>query len=294
MTPTFQSFITRQKRLGVGISGEYGGRPSIDPCALDAEHPGLIHFYEFGTDADRGLDDNLRRWLARGRPATYHFLDLNLEEAEELDADWLARTRSLAEQLSSPWLCGDAGLWHFGPRDRGHGLLLPPILEPDSAKALGRNIRRLSEATALPVLPENPPALAFIGGMHILDYFAMVCQEADCGLLLDTAHLAIFQHSRGYAPLDGLDGFPTERIIEIHVAGGGERESADGFRYLDDDHRAQVHKDVWSILEELVPRCPNLKAVCYECEHNPAAATLDNFARLNSLFPAPGAAASAP
>ncbi|MAG59128.1 MAG: hypothetical protein CMJ83_22815 [Planctomycetes bacterium] len=272
-------------RLGVGISAEYGVRPSIDPTAFAADHPGLIHFVEYGTDTDRGLDPTVLAWVDAGGAATYHFLDVNFEEPDDLDAAWMEETSGFVARLGAPWLCGDSGLWHFGPRDRGHGLLLPPILTVESAATTAASVGRLQDATGLCVLPENPPALYFLGDLHILDYFARVSEAADCGLLLDTAHLAIFQKARGGDPLDGLDGFPVDRIVEIHVAGGGEAETADGYRYIDDDHRADLHPDTWTILEWLLPRASRLKAVCYECEHNDVSDTIPIFRRLNDLFP---------
>jgi uncharacterized protein (UPF0276 family) len=273
--------------FGVGISGEYGVRPSIDPSLFNETHPGLIHVVEFGTDTDRGVDSAILRWVDSGRPATYHFLDINFEELEDLDPAWMDETAAFARRLGSPWLCGDSGMWHFGPRDRGHGLLLPPVLTRDSAKRTAESILIVQERTGLPVFPENPPSLYYLGNLHVLEYFAAVSEIANCGLLLDTAHLSIFQKARGLQPLDGLRDFPLDRIVEMHVAGGGEAVTPDGYAYLDDDHRAEVHPDTWEITEYVIPRAPRLKALMYECEHNDPEVTIDTFERLNRMFPPP-------
>lgn len=286
VTVTLEQRLADLPRLGVGISGEYGVRPSIDPTTFGERWPGLVHFVEFGTDTDRGLDPAVLRWVEAGGAATYHFLDVNFEELCDLDDGWIEQTMSFAERLCSPWLCGDSGMWHFGPRDRGHGLLLPPVLTRDSASATATSVRRLQEATGLLVLPENPPSLYYLGDLHILEYFARVSADADCGLLLDIAHLAIFQRACGHDPLTALDGFPLERVVEIHIAGGGEAVTSDGYRYIDDDHRAVIHADSWAILEHVLPRATQLRAVCYECEHNAAEETVETFQRLNALFPA--------
>jgi uncharacterized protein (UPF0276 family) len=271
-------------RLGVGLSSEYGVRPSIDPAELVLKEPGLVQFLEFGTDVDRGLDSAVLSWVQSGRPATYHFLDVNFEEEEDLDADWIVRTKALAERISSPWLCGDSGIWHFGPRDRGHGLLLPPILTKESASQTARSVSHLQRSTDMVVLPENPPSLYFLGDLHILQYFARVAEEAQCGLLLDLAHLAIFQRSSGHDCLDGLEDYPFDQLVEIHVAGGGEVTSREGYVYLDDDHRAEIHPWVWKMLEFVLPRARNLKAIVYECEHNDLPSTLPTFRRLSEMF----------
>src|SRR6185369_2417293 len=169
---------------------------------------------------DRGLDEYVRRWAAAGRPTTYHFLDINLAEGEDVDARWLETTASRAREIGAAWLCGDAGLWHFGPRERGHQVLLPPVLCRESAVETAESIVRIQEETGFAVLPENPPSVVYLGPLHILDYFALVAEASGCGLLLDCAHLAIFQRLRGLEPTTGLDSFPLDRVVELHVAGG--------------------------------------------------------------------------
>src|SRR6185503_20211510 len=113
---------------------------------LHDAHPTLVHFFEYGTDTERGLDEHVLRWAALGLPTTYHFLDINLSEREDVDERWLAETAELARRAGAAWLCGDAGLWHFGPRDRGHQLLLPPVLCRESALETADSIARVEEA----------------------------------------------------------------------------------------------------------------------------------------------------
>lgn len=282
---TFAERVKQLPRLGVGISGEFNlAARGIDAGWMKENHPGLIHFYEYGGDLDRGLDDTVRRWAAGGLPSTYHFLDINLEEKEDLDSYWLARTKELAGEIKASWLCGDAGRWHFGQRERGHGMLMPPILCRESAIETAESIRRIETETGLFCLPENPPAVIYLGDLHILDYFAQVSELADCGLLLDCAHLAIFQQTRNLSPLTGLDNYPLDRVIEMHIAGGALID-VDGYAYIDDNHSPEPLPATWEILEYVLPRATNLKAIVFECEHNAPEECIDVFERLNRIFP---------
>ncbi|MCU0669558.1 MAG: DUF692 family protein, partial [Myxococcota bacterium] len=246
-----------------------------------------------GADLDRGFDAAARAWAASGGATTYHFLDLNLEEDDDLEPAWIAETAAAARSVGAAWLCGDAGLWHVGPRDRGHGTLLPPILTRASAEAMAENVRRLRLASGFEVLPENPPAHVYLGDWHLLDYFACVAERADAGLLLDVAHLAIHQRATGRTPLDGLDRFPLDRVVEVHVAGATEFEHA-GRRFLDDDHGPEPVPDTWEILDYVLSRATNLRALVYECERNRRAAVLANFERLAKRWADRGADASRP
>jgi uncharacterized protein (UPF0276 family) len=274
-------------RLGLGLSTEFdAAKTGIDAEAITAAVPGLFDFLEVGVDLARGLDEHARRWANLGRPTTYHFLDVNLAEPEDVDPTWAETTAALAGELGAAWLCGDGGLWHFGPRDRGHMTLLPPILSPASARDMAEGVRRVQALTGLRCLPENPPGTVFLGDLHLLDYFARVVTDADTGLLLDCAHLAIFQKLRGLDPLTGLDGFPLERIVELHVAGGRERDH-DGFVWVDDDHSPEPLAETWRIFEHVMTHAPHIKAVVYECERNAPAEVLTGFARLRQMVPAP-------
>ena len=105
--------------------------------------------------AFKGLDDDARAWAAAGLPTTYHFLDINLDDPDDFDPPWLAAVRAVAAELRPAWLCGDAGLWHLGRRDRGHMLLLPPILVEEAVAPLADGLIALREATGLEVLPEH-------------------------------------------------------------------------------------------------------------------------------------------
>jgi uncharacterized protein len=271
-------------RLGVGISSEHdAARSGIDALRLAAEHPGVVDFLEYGCDLARGLDEHVVRWAAAERPTTYHFLDLNLEEREDADDAWLREAGALARQIRAAWLCGDGGLWHFGPRDRGHQTLMPPILTAASADEMADAVQRVEAVTGLACLPENPPAVVYLGELHILDYFARVADRAGCGLLLDCAHLAIFQRAQGLGPLTALDGFPLDRVVELHVAGGRERET-DGFPWIDDDHSPQPLEDTWRIFEHVAGRAPNVKAVVYECERNAVDEVLPIFERIRAVW----------
>ncbi len=279
--------LSELPRLGVGISCEFGGGPrgqGLDALALRDALPGCVHFLEVGADLARGLDENMLRWAAEGLPTTYHFLDLNLAERQDMDPAWLRGTLQQLRALDAAWICGDAGYWHLGRRERGHELLLPPILSPAAAEEMVAAIASLQQAVGLIVLPENPPAAAFVGPLHLLDFFGRVVAQADCGLLLDAAHLAVYQLQQGLDPRTGLDDFPMDRIVEMHVAGGTVRDHR-GLMWVEDDHGPQPLPETWAIVEHVLEHAPNLKAVVYECEHNLATEVAPLFSALNEAFP---------
>jgi uncharacterized protein len=269
--------------LGIGVSTEYGAARSdgaLDVFQLAETHPSFAQFLEVGLEVDKGLDDGAVRWARQQRRSTLHFLDVNLYDTADVDdAAWLAGVHGAVDILQPAWLCGDAGQWHVGRRDRAHMMLLPPLLVDDEATDIARGVAMLREKTGLCVLPENPPGTAFVGDLHILDFFTRVAERADTGLLLDVAHLVMFQHARGLDALFGLDAFAMERVVEVHVA-GGTRRSVNGITVIDDSHTTDVLDDTWRVFEAVVARATNLKAVVFECERNANGTVVDGFSRI--------------
>jgi uncharacterized protein (UPF0276 family) len=120
--------------------------------------------------------------------------------------------------------------------------------------------------------------------MHLADYFGSVAEQADSGLLLDAAHLAAYQIVAGHDALEALDRFPADRIVEMHVAGGRLFEH-EGERFVEDDHGVEVLDETWEIVEALLPRAVNLRALVFECERNRAEQVLPTFERLKAMLP---------
>ncbi|MCA9319147.1 MAG: DUF692 family protein [Planctomycetes bacterium] len=281
---SFQERITEVPRLGIGISTEHGaGLAGLDLEALHLRRPDLVQFLEIGADLERGFDADATRWIASGRKTTYHFLDVNLEEPEDIEPAWIAATAALAREAGAAWLCGDAGLWHVGPRDRGHGVLMPPILCEESIAKMATAVRRLRRESGFEVLPENPPAQVHLGDLTVPEYFGTLARVADCGLLLDVAHLAITQIAGGGDLFQGLENFPMDRVVEMHVAGGALFD-AEGLRLVDDDHGVEIQDETWALFRHVLARATNLKAIVLEAERNRIDEVIPLFERLHDAW----------
>lgn len=157
---------------------------------------------------------------------------------------------------------------------------------PEAADDQAKGVARLREACGLEVLPENPPASAYVGPMHILEFFGRVCEQGDTGMLLDVSHLAMFQHLRGLSPLDGCADFDFSRVVELHIAGGALRQSNEGFEFIEDTHGPDVLPASWEIFEHAVAHAPNLRAIVVEGERNQQAAIAPVFERAHALWTA--------
>lgn len=139
--------------------------------------------------------------------------------------------------------------------------------------------------------------MAFVvGAMPLFRFFGRLARETGCALLLDMGHLVSWEMASGQRVLDAIDELPADSVIELHVAGGRLRAAADGPVYMD-MHEAPVLDATWAMLDALLPRLGNVKALCYECEGLPADTVLQVLgqlrARVRALSASPGLVALA-
>ena len=165
-----------------------------------------------------------------------------------------------------------------------------------------KNTLAVDEALRAPLVVEFPGFERIPeGNLDAYDAFRQVIERSGCACNLDTGHLLTWRWLRGHrgeALLDGLDRLPLEHAIELHCAGvvqTGDR--------LIDAHHGVLHALQHQLVDRLLERCPNLRAVTYEDPRYdangvlpaPAAASLDALQRqVSGWSPAPARPLPAP
>lgn len=109
-----------------------------------------------------------------------------------------------------------------------------------------------NSANYLPDLPADP-------GWDEATFLGALTGAGGCGLLLDLFNLWVncVNHRLDFGDL--VDRLPVDKVVEVHVAGGEEREGL-----LLDSHSAAVPDPVWEVLEVVVGRAPHLAGVTVE------------------------------
>jgi len=171
----------------------------------------------------------------------------------------LERLRETIAYFGSPWASDHLSFNQTA--EFATGFFLPPRQTLQGLETVTASIRTLQAALPVPIavetgvsylrpLPDELPDGDFVG---------RVVESADCGLLLDL-HNVYCNSVNGRQPLDEyLCQLPLERVLEIHLAGGMER---DGF-WLD-AHCGAIPNAVYAVAEKLIPRLPNLKTIIFE------------------------------
>lgn len=260
--------------LGVGASLSFGVEP--DPVALAAS-PGGPSFIEYAGPVEHGLhagSTNALRDL--GIPVLYHPSCLNLCGPHPNPEPWLAQVDAHVKAVGSAWLAQDVACCFVG-NTPGYsiqlGYFVPPVQTRDALEEAVDRVMEVRRRVHAPLLLEPAPVTFVAGDMDIFSWLGELAQRTGCGLLLDAGHVVSHQLVAGRALTDGLESLPLDRVVEVHVA-GGVIEEHDGRRYYKDAHDLPVLPEAWSVLRFLLERCPNLKAVCVECEGSVASTVL--------------------
>jgi uncharacterized protein len=279
--------------MGLGISTNASASARPNPYRLLDRRPGIFDYVEYSAPleierARREASLFETMWNRRADvPLLFHPVHLNLYGPElEREEDLAALSRHLRE-IGSPWVSNDVAWWHSAGRAFAGYLYLAPPLTKEAIGDCARHALHVQSAIEVPLLLENPAIVSVRGPLHVLDFMAELHAKTGLDLLVDVGHLFSHQLSRGLDPASGLDGFPFEAVVEIHIAGGVIAERGTR-RFYVDDHPQPIREEVLELFERIATRCPRLRAITYEGDGHPEHLAEDMLARLRRSLPERG------
>lgn len=262
-----------QRALGVGfpylpsVAPELYASGAVDFVELAPEtlcrsrrERGIVRF-----DIDGDLLDRARR-TASHVPVVLHGVELSIGSA----AGWNESYIDLLDRFARSWEFA----WHSehlsfqtAPGPSGDvveiGVPLPMPSTHDSVDLVAPRARALVDRYGVAFLLENAvhylPGLPADDGMDEGALLDRIAERSGAGVLLDLFNLHCNAITHGFDPLAAIARLRLDRVVEIHLAGGGER---DGF--VMDSHSERVPEPVWALLDHVVARAPNLRGIVYE------------------------------
>ena len=252
--------------LGVGASLSLSAKP--DPVSLVQKQQGPS-FVEYAglADVDQVIDE-VSRIRATGKSVLFHPSYINFCGSYQNSENWLKATAHHIEQVGSPWFAQDCAycFWQDSPGYSSQfGYFIPPILNKTSLALAIDRVKEVQDIVPVTVAIEPPPVSFVIGTIPVFSFFGEIADQTDCALLLDMGHLVSYEMANGQAVTDALSDLPAQRVVEVHIAGGRIKQGETGPIYID-AHECQIQQQTWNMLDEMLPKLPNLKAVCFECE----------------------------
>jgi hypothetical protein len=234
-------------RLGFGV----GLRSTHFRTILDNQPP--IDWFEIISENfidTHGRPRQVLLRIAERYPLVMHGVSMSIGSTDELNLDYLARLRALAEQVKPRWI-SDHLCWTGVQGINSHDLLPMPLNEQSLRHVAGR-VRRVQEILERPLILENPSTyVGFVDStMSEPDFLSALVAETGCGILLDVnnIHVSCFNHDLD--PVDYLQRIPHRHVVQFHLAGHTHLGT-----HIIDTHDDHVVDAVWRLYRLAVERC---------------------------------------
>jgi uncharacterized protein (UPF0276 family) len=234
-------------RLGVPALGDGVGLRDVHFGYLMATPPDAWGVDWFEIISENFIDNDgyaahVLELVGANRPLVMHGVSLSIGSTAPLDRDYLRRLRTLAERVRPAWI-SDHLCW-TGVNGRNTHDLLPLPLTAGCLAHVADRVRAVQDWLGTAIVLENPSTyLEFHASqMSEQEFLGRLAEDTGCGLLLDVNNVYVSSVNHGFDPLAYLDELPSDRIVQIHLAG-----CSDCGTHLIDTHDHPVPAPVWPL-----------------------------------------------
>ncbi len=233
---------TLPPRAGVGFKPEHHAE-----ILRDAADVGFFEVHAENYMGDGGPPHHQLQALSQRYPLSLHGVGLSIGAARDLDRAHLKRLRALIDRYRPQsfsehlaWSTHDCGFLND---------LLPLPYTSETLDRVVAHVDQTQQELGCRMLLENPSTYIVFAESTIdeIDFLDAVASRTGCGLLLDVNNVMVSAVNRGLDPFAYIDGFPVERVGEIHLAGYDEAVDGAGDRLLIDAHATEVRDDVFAL-----------------------------------------------
>lgn len=203
--------------------------------------------------------------ITKKKPVVVHGLGLSIGSASGWNEQYLEMLQIYLHDQTVVWHSEHLGFTLIDDeigRELHAGMILPLPFTEEALNLLIPRIKKVQELIDYPFLLENTtyylPEYAGIQWDEV-DFLNELTQRSGCGLILDLYNFYCNAVNFGFDPYVALNKLDMDSVIEIHLAGGSTHK---GFQL--DVHSDLVAQEIWRLLEWVLPRAQNLKAVTYE------------------------------
>ncbi len=244
---------------GLGLRTDHyeeilSGEPPIDWFEILSENyivPGGRQLYH--------LDQINERY-----PLVMHGVSLSIGSTDPLNMDYLKDLKTLAKRVEPAWI-SDHLCWTSHGGHNTHDLVPMPYNEETLNHLVGR-IKQVQDYLGRQILLENVSSyLTYKASeMEEWEFLKLVCEEADCLLLLDINNIYVSGFNHEFDPKMFIDHIPAERVYQIHLA--GHENNGD---YIIDTHDHPVIDEVWDLYKYTIGKMGKITTMIERDDHIP-------------------------
>jgi len=192
-----------------------------------------------------GLSRALLEQISEHYPLSFHGVNLNLAGIDPLDEEYLKRLKIAVDEFN-PALVSEHACFNTHQGQFFHDLMPVPFTE-EAVFHLADRVAQVQDLLGRPILIENLSRYFTYDQSEMSEgqFMAAVCEEAECGLLLDLNNAYVNQVNLGEDLHQFISELPLDRVGEIHLAGFTEQDGM-----LIDTHGAPICDAVWQAYKD--------------------------------------------
>jgi len=219
--------------------------------AILAERP-AVDWFEALTENYLVAGGKPLHYLDRVRehyPLSLHGVSLSIGNTTPLNFEYLSKVKALAARIE-PDCISDHLCWTGTTGRNLHDLLPLPYTE-EALQHVASRVRNVQDYLGRQILLENVSSYVTFKDSRMTEweFLRAVAEESDCLILLDVNNVYVSGMNHGFDPQRYLQGLPSDRIAQIHLAG---HRAENG--WLIDTHDQPVADAVWSLYLDAVSR----------------------------------------
>ncbi|MBM3462704.1 MAG: DUF692 domain-containing protein [Armatimonadetes bacterium] len=211
-----------------------------------------IGFFEIISEnfmESRGRPMHVLERVLERYPVVMHGVSLSIGSTDPLNFDYLRKLKALAARINAPWV-SDHLCW-TGVAGRNVHDLLPVPLSEDALKHVVARIKTVQDFLERPLIVENPSSYVQFTSdeMPEWEFINRMCEDANCGLLLDVNNIYVSAFNHGFDANEYIDAIPVDRIVYHHLAGHTHKKT-----HILDTHSDHVVDGVWDLYARITAR----------------------------------------
>jgi uncharacterized protein (UPF0276 family) len=245
--------------FGLGLRAQHydeilNGSPTIDWFEVISEN-----YMIPGGQPLRILDRIRARY-----PVVMHGVSLSIASTAPPDFEYLGNLLELARRVEPKWI-SDHLCWTGVHGKNLHDLLPFPYTREALDHVVSR-VQLVQDFLGRALVLENVSTYVQFSNSEMTEweFLSELSRRSGCWLLFDVNNVYVSAFNHGYDPLTFLEGIPSDRVVQFHMAGHSHMGT-----HIVDTHDHPVCEDVWELYAAALKRFGWVSTIIERDDHIP-------------------------
>ncbi|MGA2055812.1 MAG: DUF692 domain-containing protein [Bradyrhizobium sp.] len=245
--------------FGLGLRAQHydeilNGSPAIDWFEVISDN-----YMIPGGQPLRMLDRICARY-----PVVMHGVSLSIASTAPPDFEYLGNLRELARRVEPKWI-SDHLCWTGVHGKNLHDLLPFPYTREALDHVVSR-VQLVQDFLGRALVLENVSTYVQFSNSEMTEweFLSELSRRSGCWLLFDINNVYVSAFNHGYDPLTFLEGIPSDRVVQFHMAGHSHMGT-----HIVDTHDHPVCEYVWELYAAALKRFGWVSTIIERDDHIP-------------------------